>query len=384
MAEALEQKSSLGVKLESTYGVNPTLASANMMEYLKGSDIPPAYKPDVLERNVVRNTFSKLAGIRGAEFEAGGNVSLELRGSGTAATAPDSDALWECAMGVKNTSTASTTHATTVSTLTAITLVASGGSSFAVGDAVLIDPLGGTAYEVVWVTAISTDQLTVSPAMSSIPGAGVDVGAGVHYKLSTAELKSFWGSLWLGDQERYDFPGSKVDKLSMSFSSGELVTPQFDFQSKNTVAPVAEAYGLGTPSYDSTNPLVAVNMTVTMAGTSYSVSDIALEVNNNMFKRKDVTSSGISKVIRTGRTVGGSFSLLYEDSVVDDSMRADTELELVVVAGSTAGNIFAVRLPKIRYTEIPVSVNEGIYQYDVTFEANLTSAEDELTSISYL
>lgn len=325
-----------------------------------------------------------MAGIRGAEFEAGGGLSIELHGSGTPATAPDSDVLWECAMGVKNTSSAGVTHATTVSTATTVELVSGDGANFAVGDAILIDPTGGTTYEVVWVTAIATDQLTVSPAMSSIPGAGVDVGAGVHYKLSTAELKSFWGSLWLGDQERYDFPGSKVDKMSMSFASGELATPQFDFQSKNTVAPVNGAYSLGTPTYDSTSPLVAVNMTVTMAGTSYSVSDVALEVNNDMFKRKDVTSTGISKVIRTGRTVGGSFSLLYEDSVVDDTMRADTKLELVIVAGDTAGNVFAVRMPKIRYVEIPVSVNEGIYQYDVTFEADLTSAEDELTSISFL
>lgn len=375
MAELLEQKSSLGVKLETTYATDPTLAAADIMEFLKGSAFP-GYKPDVKDRKTIRNTFSKRAGVRGAELNTEGSIQIELHGSGTGGTAPESDPLWECALGVKTSKTGSTTVASATSS-TSFTLTSA--TNFAIGDAIYV--VISSVNEVTWITNLAGAVVTCSPALSVTPSASAVVkNLGVHYSLSTAELKSFWASYWMGDAVRYDYPGCKVGKLSFNFATGEIIEPKFDFNAKNTIAPVTQAYGLGAASYDTTDPLVATLMKFRVGGTTFDVSAATLEIDNTMFKRQAITTSGISKVIRTGRAVSGSFSLLYENKTIDDVFRADTRSELVIVAGTAVGNMFAVRLPKIRYKEVPVSVQSELYQYDVTFEADLTNGEDEINS----
>ena len=374
---------------KSEYGEDPTLTSANIIEFNDDSNIP-RYKPDMQERNVVRNTFSQLPKVRGAELNAEGALNTELHGSGTAGVAPEASPLWECALGEKNISTTADTHASTACTTTELTLVAAGGLGFKVGDAVLIDGADLTSavsgVEVAWITNIATDVLTVSPAFTSIPKISVAVGAGVHYKLGKNELKSFYLKYWQGDANLYASSGCKVQSLSLNFTTGEIIKPAFAFMAKDTKPPTDEAYGLGTPSYDDQDPLVALLMAVRVGGVMYHVSDISIEMANEIFKRTSVTTSGIQKGIRTARTVSGSFSLLYENKDIEDAFRADTTAELVVVAGDTAGNVFAQRLASIRYIETPVSVDSGLFKYDVAFEAEPASAggEDEISSCSFL
>lgn len=376
MAEYLEARSVLGIKQETAYGEDPTLAAADLIEHNEGVAIP-TYNPEMQDRAVIRDTFSTLAQVRGAELNAEGTINFELHGSGTAGTAPETDPLWESAIGVKNTSTASTTHATTPCTTTTLELVASGGASFAVGDAVLVagadltTPVSG--YEVAWVTAIATDELTVSPAFSSVPKVSVAVGEGVHYKLDKDELESFYLKYWKQNPDGSEYvrtgaAGCKISQLAISMATGEIIVPAFNFMAKNTLVPVDSADDIPTgPSYDTTDPLVAISMKVTIDGTTYDVSDVAFEINNELFKRTAVTTPGISKVIRTKRQVQGSFSLLYEDKTIEDALRADTRAELVLVAGNAAGNIFAVRFPAIRYIETPVTVDSRLFKYDVSF-----------------
>ena len=146
------------------YGIDPTLAAANIIEFLDDISIP-RYAPEMQERNVVRNTFSPLAKVRGAEINAEGSINVELHGSGTPATPPETDPLWECAIGVKNLSVASLVA--TGTSATEIIVTASEGSNFSVGDAVLVGVNAGETEEVAWITGISTDTLTLSPALSA-------------------------------------------------------------------------------------------------------------------------------------------------------------------------------------------------------------------------
>lgn len=374
---------------KSDYGVDPTIAAADIIEFNDDSNIP-RYKPDMQERNVVRNTYSQMAKVRGAELNAEGALNLELHGSGTAGVAPEASPLWECALGEKNVSTASTTHATTACTTTTLELVTSGGAGFKVGDAVLINgadlTVAVSGVEVAWVTSITDDELTVSPAFSSVPKISVAVGAGVHYKLGKNDLKSFYMKYWQGDANLYASSGCKVQSVSIGMTTGEIIKPAFAFMAKDTKAPTDEAYSLGAPSYDDQDPLVALMMAVRIAGVTYHVSDLSIELANEIYKRTSVTTSGIQKGIRTARTVSGSFSLLYENKDIEDAFRADTTAELIAVAGDTAGNVFGLRLGKIRYTETPVSVDSGLFKYDVSFEAEMTAAtgEDEVSSYSFL
>ena len=379
MSIKTQRQSTLALKRESAYGTDPTLAATDVIEHLDDFT-PPGYKPNMLERNVVRNTYSKLGKVRGSEMEAGGAISLELHGSGTGGTAPEAGPLLESAYGLENLSTAGVTEAGW--TTTSGDVGVGEGVNFAVGDAVVV--LIGTVYEVSWITIIATDTLTVSPAFSGAPGTGVAVGAGAHYKHAKADLKSFFMSYWLGDYARYDTPGCKVTQLAMDFTSGELIKPAFTFMAQRTEAPDVEAYTLGDPAYDDAQPLVARDMVLTVGGTSFPVSNIAVAIDNEIFKKQAVTGSGISDAIFTGRTVTGSFSLLYEDKTIEDAFRADTTAELIVVAGDTPGNMAAFRFQKIRYTETPVTVDSGLYKYDVAFDAEMTAVTGEDESSAHI
>lgn len=382
MAEALVNQSTLAVKLEGTYGVDPTIAVGDVIE----AAAPPSLNDEfeLKERTVVRKTFSTLESVRGSE-SSNGEIAIEPKGSGTAGTAPDADVLLEAAIGVKSLTTSSTTHGATASTTTTVELVVGGVSTMGiiVGQAIYLPTVG--IGEVAWVTAISTDQLTVSPALSAAPGTGVAVGAGVHYRLVNGQLKSFWAQFWRGDITKETFPGNMVESMAMNFSTGEIATAVMRFQGQKANAPVTEAYGLGTPTFDSTTPVVAVNMVLRIAGTSTPLSAISIELANTLFRKLDITSSGTQKILQTNRKLTGSFNLLYESKDIEDAFRADTKSEIVIVAGATAGNIVALRMPLVRYTAAPKSEDSGTYKYDVSFEAVPSSVgEDELTSLSLL
>lgn len=374
MATALIRKSTLAAKLEATYGVMPTIASTDVFSLYGTPNFNSTF--DQIEDKTIRNTLSKWGTIRGSE-NVSGDISMPFKGSGTAGTAPPSSVLWECAIGVKNTSTTANTHATNPCTTTSLVLVTGGGAGFAVGDAVLV---GG---EVTWVTAKATDTLTVSPALTSAPGFSVAVGAGVHYKLSSS-IKSFAAQFWRGDITREDYTGLVVESFALDFATGQIPNPKVAFMGKAMGTPVAEAYALGTPATETQTPLVSRNMVVTIGGVSYPVSNIAFDIKNDMYKRLAVTTSGVQEILPTGRGMSGSFSLLYSDKTVEDAFRNNTQAELRIVSGSTAGNIFACRIPKMRYTDTAKSEESGCYKYDAKFIAIPTVGEDETSSCSWL
>jgi len=382
MAEALVNKSTLAVKLESIYGLDPTIAVGDVIEAAGVPNLNNEF--ELKERTVVKNTFSTLESVRGSE-SASGEIPVEPKGSGTAGVAPDADALFEAAIGIKTVTSASTTNATAASATTVVELVAGGVAAMGivVGDAIYL-PTVGTG-EVVWVISIATDALTVSPALSSAPGLGVAVGAGVHYKLSNAGLKSFWTEFWRGDITKETYPGNTVESLALNFSTGEIATAVMSLQGQKALAPVTEAYGLGTPVFDSTTPIVAVNMVLTVGGVSTPLSALSLELANTLLRKMDMTTSGTQKILQTKRKLTGSFNLLYESKAIEDDFQADTKSEIRIVGGSVAGNILAIRLPLVRYTATPKSDDSGTFKYDVAFEAVPSSVgDDELTSYSYL
>lgn len=377
MTIALERKSTLAVKKETSFGVDPTVASANVIEFV---DFGLDFDLEQIARNVIRNTKDSLAPINGAETVAG-DVSVELHGSGTAGTAPEADPLYEAALGVKNVSTASTTVAASTTTLVKLSL--GGGAGFAVGDMLIIDPsAGGTgAYEVTWVVSKSTDDLTVSPALSAAPPASRAVGAGVHFKTTLSELPSLWIEYWRGDITHYKFKGNKVDNLSLDFSAGKIIEPKFSIQGQAISAIATAAYGLGTPAYDSGLPHVARYMKAMLAGTTVPLSNVSISLDNDNPRLTDITQMGTRNIVHVGRKITGSFSLYYEDKAIEDAFRAGTNAELIAASSTggtnlVLGNTYGLRLPKIKYTKASKTKDNGMFKYDVSFEAQLTVGED--------
>jgi hypothetical protein len=338
-------------------------------------------EPDWSEitRNVVRNTFDELEPIIGEETVTGG-VDVELHGSGVAGTPPESDPLWLSAFGERRVSTATTT--TAGSSTTSINVASAAG--LFVGAPIILDPTvtGTGAYEVSWITAINTNALTVSPAFSLAPPTSRAVGACVAYLLSKNEHKSFASWFWRGDITLEKYLGCKVETLALDYAIGQTVNPKFTVQGKVTGVPTAAAYSLGTPSYDTGLVHVARYMAIKMAGTTYALGACGINVANELYRRKALTTAGTENVVFVKRTITGTFTMLYDNKDIEAAFRAGTTAELVIISSTGAaalvpGNTFGIRLPKIKYTKVPKSEDSGIYQYSVSFKAILTASLGE-------
>lgn len=372
---------------KSAYATDPTITSADVIEYV---DFTLEADRAEIARNVIRDTFSELETIMGEETVTG-DITIELHGSGTPGTAPESDPLYHCATGEKRASTASETI--TGSTTTSIKLASADGVNHRVGEAIMLDPTvaGSGTYEVSFITVIAGDVLTVYPAFSLAPPTSRAIGAGVHYNLSKNELKSLWTKFWRGDITLEQFKGCKVNNLTMDFTSGQTINPKFTIQAKETAEPTAANYALGTPSYDTGIVHLARYMVVKVANTLYAVDKVSFTIANELYAVKAVTSAGTQKMVRVKRTVTGSFSLLYENKDIEAAFRAGTKASLMIVSSSgesklVLGNTFAVKFPQIKYTKATKTKDSGIFKYDVPFKAVLTvsAGEDEVSSLSFL
>lgn len=370
----------------SDYAADPTITSADVIEFVS----PFGLEPDraEIERNVIRDTFDDLASVQGDESVAG-DITVELKGSGTAGTPPETDPLYHCAIGESRISTASVT--VSGSTTSTVKLDTGDGVNHRVGEPIMLDTsiAGSGAYEVAFVTEINSNDLTVSPLLTLAPPTGRTVAAAVHYKVSKNELKSFWGQFWRGDVTLEVYKGCKVNSLTMEFRTGQPINPRFSTKAKETAAPTSAAYGLGTPTYDGTDVHIARYMVVKVGGTLYPVSDISFTVTNDLYEQKAVTTAGLQKLLRTRRQVTGSFSMVYENKDIETAFRNGTTAELIIVsskgdAALTLGNTFAIRMPKIRYTKAGKTVDSGIFKWDIPFKAVLTLGEDSISALSFM
>lgn len=367
------------------YGVDPTIAAADVIEFVDFTLEPDRGE---ITRSVIKNTFDELEPIFGEETVAG-DITIELHGSGTPGTVPEADPLYHCAVGERRLSTASVTISG--STTTSIKLDTGDGVNHRVGEPVMVDTsvAGDGSYEVAFITAIVTDALTVSPALTLAPPTGRTVAAGVHYKLSLNELKSLWTQFWRGDITLEKYKGCKVSNLAFDFTTGQVVNPKVSIQAKETADPTSANYALGSPSYDAGDPHVARYMVVKVGGTLYPVSNISFGIANELVRILAVTSAGTVRIPRVRRTITGSFSLLYENKDIEAAFRAGTTYELMIVSSTgesklVSGNTFAVRFAKIKYTKATKTKDNGMYKYDIPFRAIMTSGEDSLSSLSFL
>ncbi len=457
MTEGLVRESTLAVKKEGAYGVDPTVAAANVIRFNgAGTDLNFDYADIAVDE--IKNTKDEYPSLLGDEV-TGNSIAINMRGPDTPGSAPEGDPLYECALGVKNTNAQSVTAAG--STTAKIVLTGGGGAGFAVGDAVanvcptattyttdagstttsivltvvpanfsigdivqvpngdgsaLIEPTRITAInnktltvspaltgapnaamtvkkvtiEITWITSISpADNLNISPSVSAAMDQKVRVRAGAHYKLTTADLPSFFASFWRGDIVREDYLGNKVSSLEIDSTIGQVIVPKFSFLGKHNTR-TTQTYsgsGLGAASFNTLDPLIGKEMAMKIAGSTVYCDKLMWRLNNEIYQRKSLVTTGIYKLIHTGRTVEISFDTEYESKDIQDALVNASTSELIAVYGRYGyinGNVCAVRFPAIRYKKVPIKDQNKVWKYGINAVAQLTSGEDSVASLSFL
>lgn len=399
MATALLKNSATAIRKEVAYGTDPgSLTKANAIELSGTPEFNNTY--DSIERDIVRKSFSSYAAIRGLQTTSG-NFGFELHGSGTHGTSPETDVAWECAMGYKITGaseavTGAGTSAPYATSLFKITVPVADGDeeSFTVGRAVVIyrtTTIIGTGF------VSSTDnvgevELITKTNFSASLKAGDIMSEGTVYSLTDAagavgELPSCTIDFWRGDITRENYTGNIVTGLDIDMTAGQIIVPKISWEGK-TVAFTASNFNTdaatGTLEYDSniTSPLIArsVDLIITSGTTRFTfpVTTLSISVQNSIAKKESIDTEGVFEVTRIGRAVSGTLNTFYEGLDFQTAFKNENTYELRVIAGDNLGNMFTMSAPKLKFSEIPLSEDTGMFKYNASFTLEPINGDDEL------
>jgi hypothetical protein len=152
------KNSTLAIKKQTDIGTDPVVAATNVIAF-KECNIKDTYERIKVEE--VLSSYSANPDLQGIE-SVSGDITFNLKPF-TPGSAPETDPLWECGVGAKNSNTASTCG--TGSTTTSIVLATGHGAHHAVKDAIVVPcPTATTG------TAAGTGQTTTNVNFTSITG----------------------------------------------------------------------------------------------------------------------------------------------------------------------------------------------------------------------
>lgn len=451
--EVLEKESTLAIKQEGLgYGVNPTVASANVVRFKSVSNVVD--DPEQIQVQEIRNTFDELVPLQGS-IKPGFDVEINMRGASTAGTAPEGDPLYLGAFGAAHVSSATTVATDAGNSATTFKVASLTGLS--VNDAIRVKRAASSVAEVVFIDSIDSinTKITVSPALGGIPANGDTIGAGYHYTLKKAvaavtdagstttglvmatgmgalydigdkvlvtgigvtwvtgitgdnltvspalasaplasvavtvlssQLPSMFASYWIGDVTRADFWGLRVESMDMSIATGAVVSPKFSLKGIG-VSRNIDAYTLGTPTFNTLDPYVGVNQSIVIGAASMPCEKFDFKLTNSLQDIMDVTTQGIQRRVRTARKIEGTFDALYKDNDIYAAVIAGTTFDshLVISRDSlAAGKIVATRMKQLRYFKAPVNPQNGIFKNTINWQAQMNAGEDSLSTFSFI
>jgi hypothetical protein len=196
-----------------------------------GTDFVPM-QPDVsitpniesLENEEIRSSIGRSKPIQGLESPEA-SFSLYVKHSGVEGQAPNYGELLEACWG--SVAVQATERTLTTGSTTSVVNLASGGSDYSRGKAVLLkDGLNG--YQIRPVQSVSSNNLTLGFNLAVAPLTGVTAGKFVNYSPANAAHPSISVIRYNGAGHSVDaLAGGKVTEFAMESSAGELINASY-------------------------------------------------------------------------------------------------------------------------------------------------------------
>jgi hypothetical protein len=308
------RNSILLAKEESVYGQDPTpTVSANAMEVM---NLKVDYEGDILERNIYRGTISQQQPVMGSRTVKV-SFDLELKGSGTAGTAPRLGDLFE-ACGF------------------AEYIGAAGGSSSVVYSPTSEDFKSVTFYIYEHLSAVASKLKKITGARGSF---NLICEAGQYSKISF----SFEGA--------YNVPTDVARPADPTY--------------EGTLPPVVASAQF---TLNGNTALIVQSFNVDLNNSLVKESDLS-------------SPNGVKGFVVTERKAGGTLnpeavSVADYDFYTDWANATAREMSCVI--GSVPGNIIKITAPKVTFDKVSLSNRDGIRVEDLPFRCSVANADDEL------
>jgi len=120
------------------------------------------------------------------------------------------------------------------------------------------------------------------------------------------------------------------------------------------------------------------------------ISNIQITLTNEVFKKQCIASTGIGEVIRTSRSVTGSLNTFYTGKDFQDAFKNNKKYWLRAIFNFSSsleqgkkkftdncGNIVAIGIPKLAFSEVSIEEDTGIFKYANSFSAEPINGDDE-------
>lgn len=202
---------------------------------------------EMLESDEITNSLTETAPQKGMDSEdLGFSVSMNIRGKGTK-TSPGFAIFLKSIMGLQNANTDNAVKAAPAPTTDIVT--ANAANDFDEGQLLLIND------DIVRLTDIATEVLSLFPPLTATPVALDDIFAGISWMLASSDHPTFTSYIYFKNTLRLRYAGCRAVNCEMSFEVGQYTKMAF------TVKALSALYdrtaSVITSTYDdTTKPLV--------------------------------------------------------------------------------------------------------------------------------
>jgi hypothetical protein len=375
----------LAAKIEASEGTAEALtaAEAKFLVY------DPKIKFDVgmFQRNPARSSLSQMTRIPGLK-KANLTTRLEIRGSGTAATAPAWFTLLR-ACGFKQ-STVKTINIGAITSGPFVHGETITGTAAGTGRVVYETINGASSIKYVVLTGVIGTGETItggtSAATATTSGSATDHGVELKPSYDVTIVPSLTMAVY-NDGISQKLRGCR-GKSKLTFKNGEPAFIDFEFMGAAITTPVTDT-SLLSITHETTVPPVFLSAAATLATYAPVFSEIELDLAQTIaFRESANDASGILSTVITDREPTAKLNPEV-DSVANYPIFAEwfaaTERKLDFTLGSTGGNRFRFYAPKLQILDVDDADRDSlaIHQVNAQMSEYVTGTEDELTIVHY-
>lgn len=231
MANVQTRNTVFAITKEVTEGTPVFPTSGNdFSAFQEGFSVTPSFT--TLESTELQSSIGQTKSTLGFE-EPTASLSHYMRHSGVEGTECDFDPLLEAAFGSKSVN--STERLTAAASTTTLLKLASGGSDFVRGKAVMVkDSALTNGYQIRNVASVATNDLTLAQALPNAPVAGVGVGKCINYTVANSGHPTLGLFTYRGNGGALEVVGgARVTEFSVSAQAGEFLNSSFTLNGVN-------------------------------------------------------------------------------------------------------------------------------------------------------
>lgn len=332
---------------ESTYGTAPTLGATDAFRHLECRLGMSNNRANSEERRGTPGLLDRFSRHITSDFNLRGYLSP----SGTLGTVPEAKRLLLAGIGVSAAATTSTTVASGSSS-TVFTVQAGLGASFVIGKMIAIRRAANSSIvEPRLVTNISTDTLTVAPALGGTPASGDTVKAGVTYSFANNLPNSLTIAKYLTDIS-HEVHGAAVQQLNITFDGNGEVMLTASGPAKEKIRPAQAQPGSFTTVG---SPVTGIVGAFLFNGTAYKITNFNWQLDNAQELVNDTYGTDRAEDMhREGmRLITLGLNARQTDNVaVVTAAEAASDGTLLVHAGNTEGRVVGIYCPRVEF-DIP-------------------------------